>query len=235
MAGERVAWDYETSRQAWRSYRTAGLRWLGAGLICAVLVVAVAQFLVARSQSLLEKGAATTGTVRSADAQTVTFDYDAGGESFTGTLDVVSGREYAAGEEVEVRYDREDPGTARLLEEPHRLRGVGLALVVLSLVTAGAVPIGIGVLLRARAWGGAMRHEPWTLARLRMRGARVVLLPSDSGVAVHARMLSTTRWRTKAVLGMDGEELWMLPVGTRDLVVTADGTGTLYGLRRKDC
>jgi hypothetical protein len=48
-------------------------------------------------------------------------------------------------------------------------------------------------------------------------------------------MLSTTRWRTKAVLGMDGEELWMLPVGTRDLVVTADGTGTLYGLRRKDC
>ncbi|MEJ7702488.1 MAG: hypothetical protein WKF47_01865 [Geodermatophilaceae bacterium] len=149
-------------------------------------------------------------------------------------MDVVSGREYAVGEQLEVRYDRGDPDTARLLDEPHRIPGAGPALVALGLVAMGAIPIGLGVLVRARAWGRAMRREPWTLARIRSRGAHVLLQPSDGGAAVNARMLSTNRWRTKAVHGMDGEELWMLPVGARDLVLTADGTGTLYGIRRRD-
>lgn len=233
VADERVAWDYPQSRLAWRSYRTAGLRWLAAGVMSAVLVVGVAQFVLAQSQRLLAEGAATNGTVVSAQADTVTFDYAAGGRSYTETLGVVSGRSYAAGEAVEVRYDRGDPGTARLLDEPRRLPGVGPAVVVLGIVAVGALPIGLGVLVRARAWGRAMRREPWIPARLRIRGADVVLIPTG-GEEVHARVMSTTRWRTKTVRGMDGQELWMLPAGARDLVMTADGTGTIYGLRRRD-
>lgn len=234
MAGERVAWDYQQSRRAWRSYRAAGLRWLVAGVTCAALVAGIGQLVLSRSQKLLAEGAATTATVASTDAQTVTFTYDAGGEAYTETLDVVSGREYVVGERVEVRYDRDDPAVARLLDEPHRIPGLGAALAVLSLVGAGAVPVGAGVLLRARAWGRAMRREAWTLARLRMRGSDVLLQPGDNGAAVTARMLPTTYWRRKTVQGMDGQELWMLRVGARDLVLTADGTGTLYGLRRQD-
>ncbi|MGI8694555.1 MAG: DUF3592 domain-containing protein [Geodermatophilaceae bacterium] len=234
MAGERVAWDYEQSRQAWSSYRSGGLRWLAVGVACAVLVVVAAQLVLARSQNLLDEGAATTATIQSADTQTVTFSYDADGQTYTGTLDVVSGRDYAVGEQVEVRYDRADPSTARLLDEPHRIPGIGPALVVLSMVAMGAVPIGIGVLFRAGAWGRAMRREPWTSARLRVRGADLVLLPSDSGPAVNAKMRATSRWRTKTVQGMDGQELWILPAGARNLVLTADGTDTVYGLRRRD-
>lgn len=244
MAGERVAWDYQESQRAWRSYRAGGLRWLAAAVSCAVLVIGGAQLVLARSQQLLDEGAATTATVRSADAQSVTFDYDAGGRSYTETLDVVSGRQYATGEQMEVRYHRADPATVRLLDEPRRIPGVGPALVVLTLVGLAAVPTGIGVTLRALAWRRAMRREPWSLARLRVRGAELVLQPSDSdsasasdsgsgsGRVIRARMLATSRWRTKAVQGMDGRELWILPVGTRTLVLTADGAGTLYGLRR---
>lgn len=244
MAGERVAWDYQESQRAWRSYRAGGLRWLAAAVSCAVLVIGGAQLVLARSQQLLDEGAATTATVRSADAQSVTFDYDAGGRSYTETLDVVSGRQYATGEQMEVRYHRADPATVRLLDEPRRIPGVGPALVVLTLVGVAAAPTGIGVTLRALAWRRAMRREPWSLARLRVRGADLVLQPSDSagdsasgsgsgsGRVIRARMLATSRWRTKAVQAMDGRELWILPVGTRTLVLTADGAGTLYGLRR---
>lgn len=234
MAGERVAWDYQQSRLAWSAYRAAGLRWLAVGVISAILVIGVAQLLLARSRALLVDGAPTNGTVLSAGGGTVTFEYDAGGQAYARTLDVVSGREYAVGDEVEVRYDRTDPATARLVDEPARVPGVGPALVALTLLAAGAVPIGVGVLLRARRFGQAMRREPWTMARLRVRGSDVVLLPAGGDEPVTARMLSTTRWRTKTVQGMDGQELWMLPAGARDLVLTADGTGTVYGARRRD-
>lgn len=233
MAEEPVAWDYEQSRRAWRAYRSAGLRWLAVGVVCAVLVVGIAQLVLTRSQRLLEEGAPTTATVSAADAESVTFSYDAGGQEFSGTLDVVSGRDYEIGEELEVRYDRADPGTARLLAEPRRIRGVGPALAVLTLLAVGAVPIGAGVLLRARAWGRAMRREPWTPARLRVRGVDIALLPSYGVAPLGARMLSTTHWRRKAVQNMDGQELRMLPVGARDLVLTADGADTLFGLRRR--
>lgn len=233
MAGERVAWDYPQSRQAWRSYRTSGLRWLAAGVLCVVLVVGIGQVVLARSRTLLAEGAPTTGTVQAVDEQSVTFEYDAGGQRYTETLDVVSGREYAAGEQVEVRFDRADPGTARLIDEPHRIPGVGPALAGLSLVVLFTVPIGVVVLLRARAWGRAMRREPWTLARLRIRGTDLVLRPGGTGEEVRARIRPTSRWRTKTLQGMDGQELWMLPAGERDLVLTADGTGTVYGLRRR--
>ncbi|MBA3251875.1 MAG: hypothetical protein H0T66_16580, partial [Geodermatophilaceae bacterium] len=43
-------------------------------------------------------------------------------------------------------------------------------------------------------------------------------------------LLSTTRWRTKTLLGLDGRELWMLADG-RHVLLTADGTNTLYGAR----
>ncbi len=228
-----MAWDDQQSRDAWGSYRAAGLRWLAAGVICAGLVVVGGQVVLASSRSLLAEGAATEATVVAADAQAVTFDYDAAGRAFTETLDIVSGRQYVVGEKVEVRYDRDDPGTARLLDEPRRTPGVGPALVVLSIGAAGSIPIGIGVLLRAWAWGRAMRREPWTLARIRVRGTDVALLPSAGDDTVRARMLSTTHWRRKTLQGIDGQELWMLPVGARDVVLTADGTGTIYGLRRR--
>lgn len=229
---EKVAWEYPATRQAWRSYRNAGVRWLGASVLFAVLVVVVGQLVIARSQRLLNEGAATTATVVAADATSVTFRYDADGESRSATLDIVSGTEYAVGEQVEVRYDRNDPNTARLLAEPNRLPGVGPALVVLAVLAVGFLPIGLGVLRRALLWQRALRREPWQLARLRARVPVVELIPVD-GPPARARLQATTRWRSKTVQDLNGREVWMLPVGRRDFVLTADGTDTLYGARAR--
>lgn len=227
-----VAWDHDASRRSWHSYRNAGLQWVVAGLCCLLLVIVGGYVVVARSHALLAEGVPTVGTVRSASSEEVSVEYDADGQTYAKTLDIVSGRRYQPGEPVEVRYDATDPSSGRLVDEPDRLPGVGVVFAILALLALSATPIGLGVLWRARSWRSAMRVSPWTPARLRVRGRDIVLTPSLDE-PIPARLLSTTRWRTKTVLQLDGQELWLLPVGSRDLLITADGTNTVYGLRRR--
>jgi len=225
-----VAWDSAPTRQAWRSYRNAGLRWLAVAAACLVLAIGGGQLALAQSRTLLTEGTATLGTVTAVEADRVSFRYDAEGESFELTLDIVSDRAYNPGEQVEVRYDRGDPATARLVDEPRRVPLIGPAVVAVFLVVLIAVPVGVGSVWRALVWRRALARHPWRLARLRIHGSAVSLtVPGEEPVT--ARLLSTTRWRTKTLLGLDGRELWMLADG-RHVLLTADGTNTLYGARR---
>lgn len=120
---------------------------------------------------------------------------------------------------------------AQLPEEPARIPGAGPVLVLLALLALGLIPIGIGALVRARRWGTALQQEPWTAAWLRIQGTDLVLRPA-LGEEFRARLMSTNRWRVKTVLSLDGLELWMLPVGPREILLTADGTDSVYGARR---
>lgn len=225
-----AAWDSPQTRAAWRSYRKTGLRWLAVAAACLVLSIGGGQLALAHSRTLLTEGTATRGTVTAVEADSVSFRYHAGGEPFESTLDIVSERTYRPGEEVEVRYDRSDPATARLLDEPRRVPLIGPAVVALFLVALIAMPVGVGATWRAVRWRRALSRQPWRLARLRMHGSTVWLtVPGEEPVP--ARLLSTTRWRTKTLLGLDGHELWMLADG-QHLLLTADGTNTLYGARR---
>lgn len=225
-----VAWDSPQTRLAWRSYRNGGLRWFAVAAACLVLAVGGGQLALAQSRTLLNEGDATRGTVTATGPASVSFRYDAEGESFELTLDVVSERVYRPGEEVEVRYDPDDPATARLRDEPRPVPLIGPAVVGLVLVALVALPVGAGALLRALAWRRALLREPWRLARMRMSGGTVSLtVPGEE--PLDARLLSTTRWRTKTLLGLDGHEVWMLASGTT-VLLTADGTDTLYGARR---
>lgn len=230
MGPVQTAWDSAGTRAAWRSYALAGLRWLVAAAVCVGLAVGGIQLALAGSRALLAEGTATRGTVVEADADSVTFRYDADGESFEQTLTVVSGRTYAAGEEVDVRHDRDDPETARLLDEPRRVPLIGPAVVVLFLVAVGAAPVGAGVLLRALSWRRSLQRRPWELARLRMHG-RAVYVTRPGEEPVGARLLATTRWRTKTLLALDGQELPVVFDG-HTLLLTADGTDTVFGARR---
>ncbi|MDQ3455907.1 MAG: DUF3592 domain-containing protein [Actinomycetota bacterium] len=224
-----VAWDSPQTRQDWRSYRRAGLRWLAAAAACLVLAIGGGQLALAHSRTLLTEGSATRGTVTAVEVGRVSFRYDAQGQSFESTLDVVSDRVYRRGEEVGVRYDRGDPATARLVDEPRRVPLIGPAVVAVFLVALIAVPVGVGSVWRALVWRRALSRHPWRLARLRIHGSAVSLtVPGEEPVT--ARLLSTTRWRTKTLLGLDGRELWMLADG-RHVLLTADGTNTLYGAR----
>lgn len=227
-----TAWDDEATRRAWRAYRGAGLRWLGGALVCLVLLVGGVAFALSGSAALLRDGVATTGTVTAADVEDVTFAYDADGEPRSETLQIVSGRDYDVGDEVEVRYDAGDPSVARLVGEPRRIPGLGAAVVVLALVAFGGAVLGAGALLRAARWRRALARSSWQLARLRMRGIDVALTPVG-GEPRLGRLRSTSRWRTKTLLDLDGHELWTLVDG-REILLRVDGLDTLFGAHQRD-
>ncbi|MBA3524358.1 MAG: hypothetical protein H0T85_07375, partial [Geodermatophilaceae bacterium] len=184
------------------------------------------------SAALLRDGVATTGTVTALDVEGVTFSFDAEGERRTETLEIVSGTDYALGDPVEVRYDADDPGVARLVDEPRRIAGLGPAVVVLGLAAFGAAVLGAGAVTRALRWRRALSRAPWLLARLRMKGIDVALTPSGAD-PILGRLRSTSRWRTKTLLDLDGHELWLVVDG-RELVLRVDGLDTLFGARRRD-
>jgi hypothetical protein len=115
-----------------------------------------------------------------------------------------------------------------------------VGLVVLVLVTLGAVGIGAGggALLRTRRWRQALAVTPWQTGRLRVAGPAIIafepegydeLDPFDEPVRL--RLLSTAVWRTRAVQALDGAEVRAAPVGGPQWVLTADGVDTLYGAR----
>lgn len=116
-------------------------------------------------------------------------------------------------------------------DEQVRIPGAGPVLVLLALLALGLIPIGIGALVRARRWGAALQREPWTAAWLHIQGTELVLRPALLE-EFRARLMSTNRWRVKTVVSLDGLELWMLPVGPREILLTADGTDSVYGARR---
>lgn len=225
-----VAWDSRQTREDWRSYRNAGLRWLAVSVVGLALVVGGVQLAVASSRALLTEGTATQGTVTAVGDGDVTFRYSADGETREQTLAVTSDRTYAVGDDVEVRYDPDDPEVARLVAEPRRIPLIGPAIVVLFLGAAFSAPVGLGVLLRARTWRRMLTRGSWQWARLQLPG-RVVSLTVDGGEPVTGRLLAATRWRTKTLQALDGHELWML-ADDRYILLTADGTNTLYGARR---
>lgn len=226
----QVAWDAPETRRAWRSYRSGALRWLAAAAACIVVGLLAAQFAVSSARSLLTQGAPTEGTVTAADPTSVTFEYDAGGSSFEATLTIVSGRTYEVGQAVEVRYDRDDPMVARLLDEPRRLPYIGPIVIGLFLLAAFALPVGVGGLLRARRWRRALAAAPWDWARLRIDGLAIALT-AVAVPPVHGRLLTTSRWRVSALRNLDDNEVRWLASGS-DVLIAVDGIDTLYGARR---
>lgn len=227
-----TAWDDPATRRAWRAYRGAGLRWLGAAVVCVVLLLGGVALALSGSAALLRDGVATKGQVSAVGPDGVSFSYDAGGESLEETLEIVSGTTYEVGDEVEVRYDADNPGTARLLAEPRRIPGLGPAVVVLALAALAGVVLGLGALARALRWRRSLERRTWALARLRTKGVDVALTPTGEE-PVLGRLRSTTRWRTKILQDLDGHEVWLLVDGP-ELLLRVDGVDTLFGAQRRD-
>lgn len=115
--------------------------------------------------------------------------------------------------------------------EPERIPFLGSAILLCAVGAVGTLPIGLGVLTRARAWRQALQRVPWQSAELRILGLSIALLPVGAD-PIRARLQSTTRWRVKTLQDLDGHELSMLADGGT-VVLTASGAGTLYGARRR--
>jgi hypothetical protein len=111
---------------------------------------------------------------------------------------------------------------------------VGLVVFALVLGSPIAIGTGVGSLLRARRWGAALGRTPWQPGVLRTGGAAVLAFEPygpDAPDAVQWRLESTTAWRVRVVQRLDGADVRAVPVGGGEWVFTADGLGTLVGVR----
>jgi len=122
------------------------------------------------------------------------------------------------------------------------LKRPGLGVFIVAAVLFGALGLvtGTGGLLRAQRFRRALQRSPWRSAELRVAGAhlRLVFAADDGGAdgadgprAVDARLMTTGRWRVRAVVGhRDGQVLLCPAKDASSYVLTAPGLDNLYGL-----
>jgi hypothetical protein len=114
------------------------------------------------------------------------------------------------------------------------------ALAVLALVVGGgtAAVIGLGALVRAVRWRRAVAGGDWRPGRLRLAGPVVAALEPEGydeldpeHRLLQLRLLPTVIWRAGRVQGLDGAAVLATPAGPRRWLLTAPGTGILFGAR----
>lgn len=125
------------------------------------------------------------------------------------------------------------------------LKRPGLGVFIVGAVILGLIGIGAGAggLLRARRLRKGLQQAPWRRAELRVAGAhlRLVFPAAKSGPdgdqteedahTVDLRLMTTSRWRVREVVGFRDGEVLVCPLRDGDFVLTAHGLNNLYGLR----
>lgn len=127
-----------------------------------------------------------------------------------------------------------------------RRPGLGVFIVAAAILGAIALTVGSGGLLRARRFRRALERAPWQPARLRVAGAhlRLILMADevaagradhdddDAGLQmVEARLMTTSRWRVREVVGFRDAEVRLCPLDGAGFVLSAPGLANLYGLQ----
>lgn len=127
-----------------------------------------------------------------------------------------------------------------VLERP----GLGAFIVASAILGVIALTIGVGGLLRARRFRRALQNRPWQKARLRVAGAHLRLVfsagepdadPAEDGDddgrrMLDARLMTTSRWRVREVVGLRDAEVQVCPLDGSGYVLAAPGLFNLYGL-----
>lgn len=118
--------------------------------------------------------------------------------------------------------------------------GLGVFIVAAVILGVTAIGTGTGAALRAGRFRAALQRAPWELARLRVAGAHLRLVFASADVEddpgrpeprrVDARLMSTSRWRVREVVGVRDSEVLVCPLGRGGYVLSAEGLNNLYGL-----
>lgn len=125
------------------------------------------------------------------------------------------------------------------------LEGPGLGVFIVAAAILGVIGVtaGIGGLLRAQRFRRTLQRAPWQLAELRVAGSHLRLVfavPMDAGAgagdggdarSVDVRLITTSRWRVREVVGHRDGEVVVCPDGKGSYVLTAQGMNNLYGLQ----
>lgn len=120
------------------------------------------------------------------------------------------------------------------------LKRPGLGVFIVAAVILGVIGLltGAGGLIRAQRFRRALQRAPWQRAELRVAGAHLRLVFADADGeaekgeprAVDARLMSTSRWRVREVVGYRDGEVLVCPAKDGSYVLTAQGMHNLYGL-----
>lgn len=112
--------------------------------------------------------------------------------------------------------------------------GLGVFIVGAALLGVIALVAGVGGLLRAQRFQVALRTRPWHTARLRVAGSHLRLVfgqDDDDSPRVDARLMTTSWWRVREVVGLRDAEVRVCHLDPNALVLTAPGLDNLYGVR----
>ena len=124
------------------------------------------------------------------------------------------------------------------------LKRPGLGVFIVAAVILGLLGliIGAGGLVRAQRFRRVLQRAPWQRARLRVAGPHLRLVfpaddvepaadsHGDQQRAVDVRLMTTSRWRVRAVVGYRDGEVLLCPAQDGSYVLTAQGMHNLYGL-----
>jgi hypothetical protein len=123
------------------------------------------------------------------------------------------------------------------------LKRPGLGVFIVAAVILGLLGliIGGGGLVRAQRFRRVLQRAPWQRARLRVAGPHLRLVFSadaetaadadrDQQGGVDVRLMTTSRWRVRAVVGYRDGEVLLCPAQDGRYVLTAQGMNNLYGL-----
>jgi len=130
--------------------------------------------------------------------------------------------------------------------------GLGVFIVTALLLGLFGLGTGAGGLLRAQRLRAVLQRAPWQPAELRVAGAhlRLIFAADEQAVpgngadgeveanAVDARLLTTSRWRVRTVVGYRDSEVSVCPARDGSYVLTAPGLHNLYALvplARRSC
>ncbi len=227
--------DDEQTRLACTRYARRGWAWLAA---CAALCAGTLAFTAYeshRASELLRTGTRTVGLVQySTSGSEIAVKYNGDGSILEGDIQVPSGGEHEAGEELWVVYDRSDPTRIRTPqyanESPtdRRIKLYGFTFVALLLLA------GLQVLRRPRHWKRLMR-TPWTPyastyvpARPRRSGPGLMLGPlGDNRPQPIPLRLSATMKHRVARLASE-PVVWVAGDPTSSVVVAIPRTRELF-------
>lgn len=119
------------------------------------------------------------------------------------------------------------------------LKRPGLGVFIVAAVILGVLGLvtGVGGLIRAAQFRAALQQAPWRHAELRVAGAHLRLVFAGEGAetddgshAVDVRLMTTSRWRVRAVVDYRGGQVLICPVKDASFVLSAPGLHNLYGL-----